>query len=386
MMTVAVVGAGPAGALAGCPSRPRRRRGDGLRRLPSAREAVRRRAHRQGARACCRRRRRRTRCPALACRCRFESGGGDAVDVASPRPVGRWPRAWSSTAGCCGARWRLARGTWRSASSASKPRAACDASGRDETFDAIVGADGAGSLVRRTLPGPDSARAADDGGGLVRGRRFGDGRALHSRPAGLPLALPAARARRGRDLRAAGPRAHRAHAGPAAHRSGARLPRPRSTQEAPRYAHTIPSPSADPASIAEIGGERWGLLGDAAALADPITGEGIYYALRSAEVLAETLREDGVLRRYPERALSSFGARAAEGGGAARALLRAGLRATGWSASRPEAAPSADVRRATSCWGSRDTTGSSGVWCSSRLGSPSKTRLSALSAGSGGRR
>ena len=78
-------------------------------------------------------------------------------------------------------------------------------------------------------------------------------------------------------------------------------------QEAPRYAHTIPSPSADPTSILEIGGERWALLGDAAALADPITGEGIYYALRSAELLAETLRGDGSPRRYPERALADFG-------------------------------------------------------------------------------
>jgi flavin-dependent dehydrogenase len=77
--------------------------------------------------------------------------------------------------------------------------------------------------------------------------------------------------------------------------------------EAPRYAHTIPSPSADPKSLLEIAGERWALVGDAAALADPITGEGIYYGLRSAEVLAETLREDGSLRRYPERALEAFG-------------------------------------------------------------------------------
>jgi geranylgeranyl reductase family protein len=38
-----------------------------------------------------------------------------------------------------------------------------------------------------------------------------------------------------------------------------------------------------------ISGERWALLGDAAGLADPITGEGIYFALRSAEILAETI-------------------------------------------------------------------------------------------------
>jgi flavin-dependent dehydrogenase len=77
--------------------------------------------------------------------------------------------------------------------------------------------------------------------------------------------------------------------------------------EGGRYAHTIPSPSADPASILEIAGERWALVGDAAALADPITGEGIYYALRSALVLAQTLRDDGSAARYPARALEDFG-------------------------------------------------------------------------------
>jgi flavin-dependent dehydrogenase len=78
--------------------------------------------------------------------------------------------------------------------------------------------------------------------------------------------------------------------------------------EGGRYAHTIPSPSADAGSIAEIAGEGWALVGDAAALADPITGEGIYYALRSAELLAASVRADGSPRRYPERALADFGA------------------------------------------------------------------------------
>src|SRR4029078_10124282 len=63
----------------------------------------------------------------------------------------------------------------------------------------------------------------------------------------------------------------------------------------------------DPRSILEIASGRWGLMGDAAALADPITGEGIYYALRSARLLAQTLLEDGSLARYPERVLEDFG-------------------------------------------------------------------------------
>src|SRR5438046_9297739 len=64
-------------------------------------------------------------------------------------------------------------------------------------------------------------------------------------------------------------------------------------EEGGRYAHTIPSPSEDPSSLAEIAGPRWALVGDAAALADPITGEGIHYALRSAVLLAEVLHADG---------------------------------------------------------------------------------------------
>ena len=42
-----------------------------------------------------------------------------------------------------------------------------------------------------------------------------------------------------------------------------------------------------------IAGDRWALVGDAAGLADPITGEGIYFAFRSAEILAETIDRPG---------------------------------------------------------------------------------------------
>lgn len=37
------------------------------------------------------------------------------------------------------------------------------------------------------------------------------------------------------------------------------------------------------------GGDDWALIGDAAGLVDPITGEGIYYAFRSADLLAEAM-------------------------------------------------------------------------------------------------
>jgi geranylgeranyl reductase family protein len=39
----------------------------------------------------------------------------------------------------------------------------------------------------------------------------------------------------------------------------------------------------------QISGPGWALVGDAAGLVDPITGEGIYYAFKSAQLLAETI-------------------------------------------------------------------------------------------------
>lgn len=49
-----------------------------------------------------------------------------------------------------------------------------------------------------------------------------------------------------------------------------------------------------------MAGDGWAAVGDAVALVDPITGEGIYYALRSAELLAECLLA-GRLGEYPRR-------------------------------------------------------------------------------------
>ena len=43
----------------------------------------------------------------------------------------------------------------------------------------------------------------------------------------------------------------------------------------------------------QIAGDRWALIGDAAGLVDPITGEGIRYAFKSAEILAENVERPG---------------------------------------------------------------------------------------------
>jgi geranylgeranyl reductase family protein len=56
---------------------------------------------------------------------------------------------------------------------------------------------------------------------------------------------------------------------------------------AERYAARIPGLAPRTWDTRHACGERWALLGDAAGFADPVTGEGIYYALRSAELFAD---------------------------------------------------------------------------------------------------
>src|SRR5207247_10969081 len=61
-----------------------------------------------------------------------------------------------------------------------------------------------------------------------------------------------------------------------------------------RYAALIPGAPSDPRA-APVQGEGWALLGDAAGFVDPLTREGIYYAMLSGDLLA-----DALLRRRPE--------------------------------------------------------------------------------------
>jgi len=51
----------------------------------------------------------------------------------------------------------------------------------------------------------------------------------------------------------------------------------------------VPSLKAKEFSRQRFSGDSWALVGDAAGLVDPITGEGIYYALKSAQLLAEAI-------------------------------------------------------------------------------------------------
>jgi flavin-dependent dehydrogenase len=180
------------------------------------------------------------------------------------------------------------------------------ASGRAERFDLVIGADGATSRIRRCLLGRwPSARLMMAVGWFAAARAPMSIRFL-PRLGGYMWLFPR------RDHVAVG------ICGPlGAHptRLLVRWLRQELVATAPRmlatagplYAHTIPVPSPDPRELLAIAGGRWALLGDAAGLADPITGEGLQYALRSAQLLAEAVREAGSLQSYPQRVIEDFG-------------------------------------------------------------------------------
>jgi flavin-dependent dehydrogenase len=58
------------------------------------------------------------------------------------------------------------------------------------------------------------------------------------------------------------------------------------------YAHVLPAPRASTLGRIRPTGEGWAMIGDAAGYVDPVTGEGLYYALRSGDLLAQALTAD----------------------------------------------------------------------------------------------
>lgn len=55
------------------------------------------------------------------------------------------------------------------------------------------------------------------------------------------------------------------------------------------YSHILPSFRSQTFEQLEVCGNRWAMIGDSAGLVDPITGEGLYYALKSADLCASAL-------------------------------------------------------------------------------------------------
>jgi flavin-dependent dehydrogenase len=79
------------------------------------------------------------------------------------------------------------------------------------------------------------------------------------------------------------------------------------TAGAQLYSHVLPSPQAKTIRGRRIVGKNWAMAGDAAATVDPITGEGLYYALRSGDLLAQALAA-GCPQEYPEYLRAAFSA------------------------------------------------------------------------------
>jgi flavin-dependent dehydrogenase len=77
------------------------------------------------------------------------------------------------------------------------------------------------------------------------------------------------------------------------------------TANAKFYSHVLPSPQVRTLSDRAVVGRNWALCGDAAAWVDPLTGEGLFYAMRSGEILGRSLA-DGCPEKYPTRVRASF--------------------------------------------------------------------------------
>ena len=74
------------------------------------------------------------------------------------------------------------------------------------------------------------------------------------------------------------------------------------------FSHLLPSLGKESWSKMILAGEGWAIAGDSGGLVDPVTGEGIYYAMRSGELLGEALSE-GVPQEYQARIEAEFGDR-----------------------------------------------------------------------------
>ncbi len=65
-----------------------------------------------------------------------------------------------------------------------------------------------------------------------------------------------------------------------------------SSKGASFYSHLLPSLETASWKSNRVAGDGWMAVGDAAGLVDPITGEGLYYAIRSADLASQVLLSD----------------------------------------------------------------------------------------------
>lgn len=92
------------------------------------------------------------------------------------------------------------------------------------------------------------------------------------------------------------------------------------------YSHVLPSLEPGTWVRNRVAGPGWMAVGDAGGLVDPVTGEGLYYAIRSAELASQALLEDQhppgeKPRLYRHLLLKDFVADLAFGAGLAKRLF-----------------------------------------------------------------
>lgn len=73
-----------------------------------------------------------------------------------------------------------------------------------------------------------------------------------------------------------------------------------SRKDATFYSHMLPSLELPDWKKNRVAGDRWIAVGDAAGLVDPITGEGLYYAMRSGDLASQVVLNDA--QGFPEKA------------------------------------------------------------------------------------
>ena len=78
-----------------------------------------------------------------------------------------------------------------------------------------------------------------------------------------------------------------------------------STEGAKFYSHVLPSPKERTLSDRAVMGKNWAMIGDAAAWVDPLTGEGLFYAMRSGQLLGKSIVE-GCPEKYTAWVKAAF--------------------------------------------------------------------------------